>query len=175
MFHLLWNNSKISVYLSTCVHTLMGPGLCAHEVFLQNNARCMSLHTQVQTKLVLQGDGKQRVVKVDEDNPLLSVNSHRWPQKEWLWRKFTADLLGHDCLLQSSKQYSWFEASAQIQVQSNGCKEVLKMSVEGRARRHFLDLCSVSVKWLACFWEIRSLVNLLYLHPAEIFHSFQAG
>lgn len=84
----------------------MGPGLCAHEVFLQNNARCMSLHTQVQTKLVLQGDGKQRVVKVDEDNPLLSVNSHRWPQKEWLWRKFTADLLGHDCLLQSSKQYS---------------------------------------------------------------------
>lgn len=70
----------------------MDLGLCAHEVFLQNNARYMSLHTEAQTNLVFQDDGKQRVVKVDEDNPLLSVNSHRWPQKEWLWRKFTADL-----------------------------------------------------------------------------------
>lgn len=52
----------------------------------------MSLHTHVQTHPVFQGDGRLTIVELDEDNPLLSVSSHRWPQVEWQWRKFSADL-----------------------------------------------------------------------------------
>lgn len=54
--------------------------------------RLMSLHTHVQTHPVFQGDGRLTIVELDEDNPLLSVSSHRWPQVEWQWRKFSADL-----------------------------------------------------------------------------------
>lgn len=52
-----------------------------------------------------------------------------------------------------------------MQVQSDGCEGVLKLSAEIRAKRHFLDLRSLSVKWHACFWAMRSLVNWCCLHP----------
>lgn len=126
-------------------HTLVDPGWCAHEMRTEITwGVCPDIHAY-KPILCLKVKAGWALVELDEDISSYIVwtllTGGPWWSSCGAVPYIYSGLYGRHCLPESNKQVPYFNQLLEFK------SSQVSVPLEVRAKRHFLDLCSVSVKW----------------------------